>query len=926
MKDEALSLEEISERPEHWLGAWNSFSHSRLSRGVRRILPLLFVSCLALFVAAAIPLFGVERGRATLETASAPAFPGAEGFGRVATGGRGGRAYHVTSLKDDGSPGTLRHAVSKESDEPLTVIFDVSGMIVLEKPLVIRRSNLTIAGQTAPGDGICLRDHPTTISADNVILRFLRFRLGDAKKVEGDALGGRGRRRIMIDHCSISWSTDECVSFYDNRDFTMQWCIASESLRSSVHAKGPHGYGGIWGGWNASFHHNLLACHDSRNPRLSGSRTTGAPESMTVDFRNNVVFGWGNETAYGGEGGRCNLVGNFYRPASWSRRRGFFRAYADSGENRQAKGVVGLFHLSGNVMHGDKELANDNAKGFSPPEGFEAEELLRDEAFPCAPIRTETAASAWRSVLKYAGASKSRDAVDRRIVALAKSGGRGGRIIDSQEDVGGYPVYREERTRLRDSDGDGLPDSWERRRGLDPKDPADGAAPAHAGSDRTNLEVWLDSLVADRFPAPEEQELAFDRATAPPLKQDLFDCFVSAAGRGDVRTIQEAIDRAPDRGGRPFHILIENGVYDEFLAVPKNKTGIRLHGQSRDGVVAWNDAVGKRIIPGVSEKETSVAATNVFADDFHAERMTFQNTRGRGIQALALQACGDRQSFRDCAFRSFQDTLLCRNPGTRQFFSECLIEGGVDFIYGAGTALFDSCSILCLPGGRWILAPSSRGTRADGTPFSGLILKNCRILRAAGVPDASQFFLRPWKDGAMAAVLGCAADSHIAPEGWDAWTDDPENPDSDNHRTGEFYESGTTDLQGVPLDLARRADWARTISRKKADALSDPDVVFRDDRGGGVWNAEAVARRPSPPAGLRFRDGELRWKKVPGAIGYLVERSGVLVACPRETRFVDRSPGSASAVWRVFAVGKNRNIGSPAEWRAARQTDASFRR
>lgn len=439
------------------------------------------------------------------------AFPGAEGWGRFSKGGRGGEVYEVTNLNDSG-PGSLREGV--EAIGPRTIVFRVSGTIKLESDLDIIFPYITIAGQTAPGDGVCLSDYELFVYANHVIIRYLRFRLGDESNQESDAIWGRYHHNIIIDHCSASWSVDEAMSFYGNDSMTIQWCLVSESMYMSVHSKGAHGYGGIWGGTNSTFHHNLLAHHSSRNPRFSGGETTTCEN---VDFRNNVIYNWGFNSAYGGEGGTINMVANYFKagPATKSGVR-----------NRivQPSDEYGKWYIEDNYMEGFPDITANNWNGGV--QGAYSDEAISRaySPFPFAPVTTETAEDAYLSVLQEVGANlPKRDSIDLRIVQEVTNGTATFEgywyekihsvpdsnlicgIIDSQTDVGGWPELQSLPAPL-DSDHDGMPDEWEDANSLNPFDPADRNL-IHANG-YTMLEVYLNSLVPDMPMVIEENKLA----------------------------------------------------------------------------------------------------------------------------------------------------------------------------------------------------------------------------------------------------------------------------------------------------------------------------------------------------------------------------------------------------------------------------------
>lgn len=499
---------------------------------------------------------------ATFAQNNAPAFPGAEGHGRYVTGGRGGVVKHVTNLNDSG-PGSLRTAVSGSAKK--IVVFDVSGVIALKSDLKIG-ANTTIAGQTAPYPGITLRYRTVRPDADNVIVRFIRVRRGQEKDVNdgADAIWTRENDGMIFDHCSFSWSIDEVASFYDNNNFTMQWCTAAESLNNAGHGKGAHGYGGIWGGKLASFHHNMIAHVTNRVPRFNGARYewdgyksnamydeykwANPVQAENVDFRNCVMYNWGNSNGcYGGPGGgQINIVNNYYKggpatPDSKAQRvteisvassgnssghpdiYGMTSRYYINGnttetnsgtitENRDWNGVnydSGVFTIDGEKWSLDTlNLYGDEVEHKANTDGEMCVRIKMDQPAPEGQVTTHSAATAFDKVMSYCGASLYRDDVDSRYMEEARTGTATYKgsvtnedgLIDIVADVNGYTEDNfpsETRPEGFDTDQDGMPDEWETANGLDPNNP-DDANLYTLDTEKgwyTNVEVYINSLV-----------------------------------------------------------------------------------------------------------------------------------------------------------------------------------------------------------------------------------------------------------------------------------------------------------------------------------------------------------------------------------------------------------------------------------------------
>ncbi|OVE79581.1 hypothetical protein BVY01_02190 [bacterium I07] len=453
---------------------------NKLSRNIR----LIILWTIGLYTAETV----VAESNAPMDRMSKPsysrqlAFPEAEGFGRFAKGGRGGTILHVTNLNDRG-PGSLREAV--ESIGPRIVIFSISGTISLRSELKILNPYITVAGQTAPGDGICIKTYPLIISTHNVIIRYLRIRLGDEAGRAVDGLSIANAENVIVDHCSISWTLDEAVNtWHQTRNITIQWCLIAESLHDSRVRDG-HGFAASLGGENTSYHHNLIANHAGRNPSIAGDLRN---PTINLDFRNNAVFNWRHRTL-DGKPRSINVVNNYYKPGPAS-----LKDLNLVKIQQLQDQTFGKWYIDGNIMEGKVAGCKDNWNHLVEIPVKMPESSRRDSACLNAPVSTQSARKAFQDILNKSGAIlPKRDKVDKRIVEEVRSGKTtyGNGIISSQVEVGGWPELLASKPE-EDRDRDGLPDQWESRYGArDGMSMQSSSDPDEDGY--TNIEEYLNS-------------------------------------------------------------------------------------------------------------------------------------------------------------------------------------------------------------------------------------------------------------------------------------------------------------------------------------------------------------------------------------------------------------------------------------------------
>ncbi len=848
-----------------------------------------------------------------------PAFPGAEGHGMYTTGGRGGEVYHVTSLADDGSKGTLRYGTNLSGTR--TIVFDVSGNIELNSRLTIKNGNLTIAGQTAPGDGICIKNYDVYLQANNVIVRFLRFRLGtdkpDGYNADGtpyqdrDAIWGRNRSDIIIDHCSMSWCTDECASFYDNKNFTLQWCLIAESLRGSLHPKGYHGYGGIWGGQGASFHHNLVAHHDSRTPRLCGSRYSNAADKELVDLRNNVFYNWGNtNSGYAGEGGSYNFVNNYYKsgPATKSSiKYRIFEAYADDGSNEQAKGVYGHFYLKGNYMEGKGD--NWDWNGFdlnTGNNGGMTQNALRSYTeYQVAKVTTESAQDAYKKVLQWAGASYKRDAVDSRICNEVKNGnytytgsklgGKG--IIDSPSDVGGWPKLNST-TPPTDSDKDGIPDNWEDKKGLNKNDASDGAKAAPSGY--TYLEEYMNSLVNEVMGiAPEEDNNEEEEIDNPTVDREPFDFVVGVDG--DFAAAKKAAEASSKSR---FVIFFPNGDYnigvqtgDSNQMTTWTRKNVSFVGQSMKGVTLYNTSSTEGISVTATIK-LSTATSNMYLQDITLQNKAFYNANSSVNRYVVLMDQGNKNIYKFVRMLSTQDTYYSKSNG-RFFAEDCEIHGTVDFICGSGDVFFNRC-LLYLENrtNNCITAP------ATSTDW-GYVFRDCTIDGYSNC-NGNYRLGRSWSNSPRCVFINTTM--KIKPS--DAAWGDPMNV-----VPKLFAEYNSKDANGGNIDLSKRRNYYEkdgtsawinpVLSVEEANNYTISNAM----KGTDNWQPDNDAKQVSAPT-IKMDGNTLRWSHISNARCYAVFRNEKYVGNTINNYFRIPEGSTTSDKFTVRAANAMGGLGS----------------
>ena len=822
------------------------------------------------------------------------AFPGAEGYGRFTTGGRaidgrGANVYYVTRLDDCADnnlvEGTLRWALKSGDDTPRTILFKVSGTIYLTSRLSGVHPNVTIAGQTAPGGGICLAGYQMKLSS-NSIVRHIRFRAGDLPNSSMSQIDVENVSNIILDHCTFAWSMEENLTMYDTKYTTVQWCIFSEPLYDSRNSKGNRAYGAQWGGEHSTLHHCLFASCNSRSPRFNGVRSSVNDRQVDSEFLNNVIFNWGNHNSlYGGEcsaGGatdynRVYMINNYYKPGPATKKgttgsRYFVRPSGGS------IGEAGEWYLSGNKFETGSKWAGtadfwkddvlekvnaDNYWGYlssekgraiefwsmSPSQALYDQKLLK--SLPAGYVLTmtcETADQAYDKVVSQAGASLPRyDEVDARILAEAAGlqdpqfGGAFGNkmgIIDSPDDI----TLNQHDDFVALYEGDKAEDNAEidvtcyPRLQMDDYDSrvidtdGDGLPDDYESSVGLNPNDASDAMQLT-VSGYSNLEVFLNGVADRTIDMSQYTVHQPAAMANRFNAVV-AQDGSGDYtniqdavnaapGNSPYYIFIKAGTYEGHVQI--DKANVHLTGQSRENtIISWNKTNADG---GGVDKASTI---NVTANDVSFDNLTIRNTRINEGQALALYTKADRVSITSCNLEGWQDTYRTGKDGQRHIVRNSKVTGTTDFIYGAGEVLFDDVTLHVLRTSNVIVAPD------HSSASYGYVFRNATITAAQ---SGSQTHLgRPWGNTPKVSYLNTRLTSGVSipAEGWQDMGGLP-------IRMAEY---NTMDANGNAIDLSQRktsftAD-GKTSSSKAVLSKLEADSYKLDYmlRGTDEWDAD----------------------------------------------------------------------------------------
>ncbi|WP_114855732.1 pectinesterase [Brachybacterium sp. YJGR34] len=911
---------------------------SRPSRGRR-------VTALAASTALLASLLGGAAAPALADAPSPdalPAFPGAEGFGYAATGGRGGEVYHVTSKELTGE-GTLHHALTTSGEVPRTIVFDVSGNLEIPQIIVQDASNITIAGQTAPGGGVTVLGNTIRIiDSHDIVVRHLRFRMGKHPDVNDDTMYVENSQNVIIDHSSFSWGTDEVLSIkskdYENptsENITVQWSIMSEGLLT-------HSMGGLVEMNTISMHHNLYAHNNDRNPKTKG----------VMDFVGNTVYNWGDYPyVAGGESGTKgygNVVGNTFIAGANSRNPE--DAIVRGNENYQV-------HIDGNVVDGDRDGVLDGEVGGEEILEEERPAVVVPERFAYPPVHTQEALEAHEMVLEHAGASLTRDPVDERVITSVRE--QSGGIIEHQDDVGGYPAI-EEADPPKDSDRDGMPDRWERRNQLDPHDPEDRNHDAD-GDGYTNLEEYLNELAAPSFPegypmtpapwdgevfeppaAPEPEE----EPAAPPAPLDgtiirggvVNDTSGSGADNATDWSVQEDLQVgdvvAGDRSGYTF-----TEVPGEVAGAEWIRTAVDSRASDAEDTLRFHAAADARVYVAHDTRIPEQPAW--LAEDYEATGLQLQDTQpvtwelfSRDVRAgdeviLGPNAGGNRMNYLVVVVPTAPSGEVPAPPAEAPEVTADPAAGTVEITWepaADATSVLVERSTAGDPAWR-VIGSSADGALTDDAPQLG-VRHDYRIVpvAAGGAAEASPHASVTPVDPSVpvpeapAGLEITGIGSYGASLSWDA-VDGAEGyvlqraagPD------GAFTDvAGTASTSAEDDTVEPATDYRYRVLARTAGGLSDPSAEVSATSG------PAMEIPAAPTAPVLTEQGPahtaLGWDAVDGAQEYVVlrtadgETAATEIARTEETSYVDDSlsAGSSGYSYRIVAANE-RGASEPGE-------------